>query len=111
MKKLLPLLVLIPFFVFSVEVALKDGVLGFLPLAGREPWAMQMLFDLVISFFFAGAWLRRDARERGIPALPYLVGIVLTGSIGVLAYMVHRAFAAPAPAAPSPSARARAQEA
>lgn len=93
MKKLLPILVLLPFTAFSVEVTLREGYFGFLSLAAREPWALQMLLDLAISFFLVGAWIRKDARERGLPSLPYLVAIAFLGSIGALAYMVHRAFA------------------
>ena len=94
MKKWLPVLVLLPFTVFSLEVVMKEGPLGFLTLAGREPWGMQMLLDLFISIFLVGGWIRRDARERGLPALPYLALLPFVGSIGALAYLVHRGFAA-----------------
>lgn len=89
----LPLLVLVPFTVFSLEVTFHHGYFGFLTLAGREPWALQMLLDLVIAFFLIGTWIRKDAKERGIPSFPYLVAIFFLGSIGALAYFVHRAFA------------------
>ncbi|MBS2015415.1 MAG: DUF2834 domain-containing protein [Deltaproteobacteria bacterium] len=93
MKKWIPLLVVVPFTIFSVEVVLKAGPLGFLGLAGREPWGMQMLLDLSIALFINCTWMRRDARERGLPYLPYLLATVLLGSIGTLSYLVHRAFA------------------
>jgi hypothetical protein len=92
MKKWLPLLVFIPFTVFSVEVALQHGPLGFLAL-GREPWGLQVLLDLFISLFVVVGWIRRDAKERGLPFLPYLVAVPLLGSVGTLAYLVHRSFA------------------
>lgn len=90
MKKMLPLVVLVPFAVFSTFVAVEHGALGFLTLALREPWAMQLLLDLTIALFLVGTWLRRDARARGIAALPYLVALPLLGSIAVLVYLVHR---------------------
>jgi hypothetical protein len=93
MKKLLPLLVLVPFTIFSLEVTYTHGYFGFLTLAGREPWALQMLLDLVIAFFLVGTWIRKDAKERGLPSTPYLVATLFLGSIGALAYLVHRAFA------------------
>ena len=58
MKKWLPVLVLLPFTVFSLEVVMKEGPLGFLTLAGREPWGMQILLDLFISIFLVGGWIR-----------------------------------------------------
>ncbi len=93
MKKLLPILVLLPFTVFSVEVILAKGYFGFLDMAMREPRGMQILIDLCISLFLVGGWIRRDARERGLPSLPYLVALPFLGSIGALGYLVHRAFA------------------
>jgi len=93
MKKWLPVLVLLPFTVFSVEVALKAGPLGFLTLAWREPWGMQLFLDLCISLFLVGGWIRRDAKERGLPFVPYVIALPFLGSIGALAYLVHRAFA------------------
>jgi hypothetical protein len=91
MKKLLPAIVLIPFTAYSVLVAEQNGPFGFLTLAAREGWAMQMLLDLCISLFIVGAWIRHDARAHNIPAWPYLVALPIFGSIGALAYLVHRA--------------------
>lgn len=92
MKKILPLLVLLPFAGYSTLVILEHGYFGFLTLALREPWAMQLLLDLSIACFFIGAWIRRDARDRGISALPYLLLLPFLGSIATLAYFVHRAW-------------------
>ncbi|MBX3207327.1 MAG: hypothetical protein KF764_19930 [Labilithrix sp.] len=89
MKKIVPALVLAPFAVFSTIVAAENGVVGFVPLALREPWGMQMLLDLTIAMFLIGSWIRRDARRHGIPALPYVLSLPL-GSLAVLAYLVHR---------------------
>ncbi len=82
------LLVLVPFAAYSVWVAATHGPLGFLGLAGREPWAMQMLVDLVIAFVFTGGWLLGDARRRGRTAWPFVVGLALFGSISALVYVV-----------------------
>ena len=82
--------VLAAFTAFSLWVVYGHGYTGFLALAGREPWALQMLLDLVISLSFALGWLRADARRRGIAAWPYFVVTLFLGSIGVLAYVVRR---------------------
>jgi uncharacterized membrane protein YtjA (UPF0391 family) len=78
------------FSAWSLTIAISHGPLGFLEVAGREPWAGQMLVDLGIALFVAWSWLRHDAKAKGIPAWPYIVGTVTLGSIGVLAYLVHR---------------------
>jgi hypothetical protein len=92
--------ILAAFSAFSLWVVHGHGYTGFLALAGREPWALQMLLDLVIALSFAIGWMRADARRRGIAAWPYIVVTVFLGSIGVLAYVVRRALAVtPRPAA------------
>jgi hypothetical protein len=84
------LLVLISFTAFSVWVTLREGYFGFLVLAGREPWALQVLLDLCIALFVAWGGLIRDARRQGIAAWPYLLATLALGSIGPLAYLVRR---------------------
>lgn len=99
MKKLLPLIVFLPFTLFSTMVIAQHGYFGFITLSLREPWAMQMLLDLAISLFLVGAWVRKDAPARGINAVPYLVAMPFLGSIAALAYLVHRSYSnAPAAA-------------
>ncbi len=94
-------LVLAAFTVFSLWVVDGHGYTGFLSLAGREPWALQMLLDLAIACSFALGWLRADARRRGLAWWPYFAVTLFLGSIGVLAYVVRRGLA-PAPATPRP---------
>jgi hypothetical protein len=83
-------LVLAAFGAFSVWVAATHGYTGFLSLAAREPWALQMLLDLAIACSFAIGWMMRDAKRRGIKPAPYVVMTILLGSIGILVYTVRR---------------------
>lgn len=83
-------LALIGFVVHTAVVVSRYGYTGFLPLAWSHPWAGQMLVDLVIALVLFATWMVDDARERGIAAWPYLLLICTTGSIGALAYLVHR---------------------
>jgi len=87
----LPLLILLAFGTFSAELVRADGYTGFLTVAAREKWALQMLLDVGIACTVAGfLWLVPDAKKRGIPAWPYLVATLFLGSVGLLAYLVHR---------------------
>ena len=82
--------VLAIFSVDSAGVVLEHGYFGFIELAQREPWALQVLIDLVIALVLFASWMLPDARRKGITAWPYLPVIATLGSIGALAYLVHR---------------------
>lgn len=89
------LLVLVPFTVFSCWVVSQRGYLGLIDLVRREPWGLQVLLDLVIALSLFMRWMVRDARSRGLPYPLYAVLILTLGSIGALAYLVHREIAEP----------------
>ena len=89
----LALLLLVAFGAFSVWVTATQGYTGFLGLAAREPWALQILLDLTIACLLYSMWLVRDARQHGINPWPYLLVTLFAGSLGGLAYLVRRGFA------------------
>ncbi|MDQ3031657.1 MAG: DUF2834 domain-containing protein [Myxococcota bacterium] len=91
------LAVLVPFTAYSVLVAADHGPLGFIELAMREAWATQMLLDLLIALGLFAVFAYPDARARGLPFWPYVVGCALLGSPAALAYVVHRELAARRP--------------
>ena len=68
----------------------NHGYTGFLELAMAGGWGAQMFVDLCIALILFMIWMVPDARERGLPFAPYIVAILLTGSVGALAYLVHR---------------------
>jgi len=88
---ILPLIVLVPFTALSVVCAWEGRADGLSALS--HPWAVQVALDLCISCFLVGGWMRRDARERGISALPFLVLLPFLGSISALLYLVRRSWA------------------
>jgi hypothetical protein len=92
---LIAAVVLAVFGAFSIWVGVTQGYFGFVALAGREWWALQMLIDLVIALSFVVGWMAGDARKRGITIWPYVVATVVLGSIGVLAYCVRRGASPP----------------
>lgn len=89
-NRVVVLAVLLPFLAFSLWVVAQGGPLGFLTLAGREPWGMQMLLDLCIALFMVGGWMIRDARSRGMAAWPFVIATIAVGSIGPLVYLLVR---------------------
>ena len=82
--------VLFPFLAFSVWVALVAGPVGFLSLAAREPWGLQMLLDLAIALFFVTGWMITDARRKHITVWPFVAMTIALGSIGPLSYLLVR---------------------
>jgi hypothetical protein len=95
---LLPLVALIAFSVYSAAIVVNHGYVGFLQLAWREPWAMQMLLDLTIGMVLFLVWAAGDSRARGLPFWPFALVTLFLGSVGPLAYLVVRAVRAPAAA-------------
>lgn len=86
--------VFVAFGVYTLVVMSGHGPLGFLALAAREPWGMQVLLDLLLMLALFASWVVRDARERGLPAWPYVILALTLGSPGALAYLLHRELAA-----------------
>ncbi len=89
-RVLVPLALLVVFGTFSTWVGVTHGQLGFLTLAAREPWGLQILLDVVISVGLFTMWMMPDAKRKGITAWPYLIACIALGSLGALAYLVHR---------------------
>src|SRR5436190_1638160 len=53
-------------------------------------WSYVFATDLVISLACVATWMVRDAKKRGVSAIPYLVLTVALGSVGPLLYLLRR---------------------
>ncbi len=78
------------FAIYSTTVVLEHGYTGFVDVAMSGGWASQVFIDLCIALILFAFWMFGDAKEHGILAWPYLIAILMTGSIGALAYLIHR---------------------
>ncbi|UTW56549.1 hypothetical protein [Kordiimonas sp. SCSIO 12610] len=58
-------------------------------LSNLGPWGILASVDLVLALFIGIAWMWQDAKNKGINPLPYTVLTLLTGSIGLLVYLVR----------------------
>lgn len=83
------------FSIYTGIVVFHHGYTGFIELALTGGWGAQVFVDLCIALTLFMVWMVPDAREHGIPAWPYIVAILTTGSVGALAYLVHRTAKAP----------------
>jgi hypothetical protein len=78
------------FTIYTSIVVMNHGYTGFIELALTGGWGAQVFIDLCIALLLFMIWMVPDARERGIPFVPYVLLILTTGSVGALAYLVHR---------------------
>lgn len=86
----LALTVFLAFTTFSFRVVFIDGLAGLVAIHGLNGWGPQILIDLVIACVFVMFGLVPDAKKHGISPWPFIVGILLLGSISTLAYAVVR---------------------
>ena len=78
------------FTAYTAVIVIDQGYTGFMTLAMEGGWGGQIFIDLCIALLLFVIWMVPDARDRGIPAIPYVLAIFGTGSIGALAYLIHR---------------------
>jgi hypothetical protein len=78
------------FTIYSAIVVLNHSYTGFLELALAGGWGAQMFIDLCIALILFTIWMVPDARARDIRFVPYVLAILVTGSAGALAYLLHR---------------------
>jgi hypothetical protein len=91
MSRLVALVVVfLAFSLYTVEVVLTQGFAPLTELCLSFGWGSQMMVDLVIGLLAFTAFAWPDAKRRGISFAPYLLATILLGSIGVLAYLIHR---------------------
>jgi hypothetical protein len=90
--------VLAVFVVFSLEAFIEMGFVGFFAAHIANLATIQVFTDLVIALLILSGFLWVDARDRGLPFAPYFVATIFLGSIGPLAYLIHRELASRAEA-------------
>jgi hypothetical protein len=87
------------FTVFSVAALVLMGPVAFFAAHSANLATIQVFADLVIALTIVLGFVWRDARERGLPWLPYAIATLLVGSIAPLAYLLHRELASGSQAA------------
>ena len=66
------------------------GAQGLLHIAFSNAGTIGIFADAVIALTMVAVWMTRDAAQRGVNVLPYLLLTVCLGSIGPLAYLIGR---------------------
>jgi hypothetical protein len=83
------LFVLADFSALTAYTTIQYGVAGLIEMALANAVTITLSVDLVIALSLITAWMWRDARDRGVAPLPYVVLTFTLGSIGPLLYLVR----------------------
>jgi hypothetical protein len=83
--------VLADFAALTAYAVYQHGYIGFFE-ACLSSWAAATVFvDLCIALTMVLVWMWGDARRHGVSPIPYTVLTLAFGSVGPLAYLIHRA--------------------
>lgn len=78
-------LLCLAFLGYSLIPVLREGPLGFVDKHLQDWWGIQIWLDLLIAFGIGWLFFVPRARAAGMNPLPWLIAILLGGSIGFLA--------------------------
>ncbi|MCA9606213.1 MAG: hypothetical protein KC619_11490 [Myxococcales bacterium] len=92
LKKIGLVLLLLDFAALTAWAAVTGSSSEQLEALLTNPWGIQISIDLCIAASFAMRWMWKDAKLRGINPLPWVLAVVPTGSLAILAYAVRRGF-------------------
>ena len=83
-------IVLADFAALTGYAVYHHGYLAFFDVQAMNAIQLQILIDLIIALSFVATWMLRDAKARGISAVPFVVITLFLGSIGPLLYLLRR---------------------
>lgn len=83
----------IVFACLSLQAVITEGAVGFWVEHTRNLWGNQIWFDLLLAGGVAWFFAAKKARSLGLRSWPWLLVIVATGSIGLLAFVARILYA------------------
>ena len=89
-KKIGLLVLFVDFVAFTAWAVYEHGALEFVNVLFANAIGVQVALDLVIALSLVLTWIVRDARERGVSPMPYVLLTLCAGSIGPLLYLIRR---------------------
>lgn len=109
-KQIVLSLVAVDFAALTAYALYDVGFMAMMDAATSSSMAVTLAVDLVLSLSLGVWWMVRDGRRLGINPLPYAVVTALTGSLGLLLFLIKReGVLGDARAAASPGDPGRAQ--
>lgn len=86
-RRILAILILIPFSALSAFAVFKVGYLGIFDYHRHSPAGWQVFSDLVIACILILVWLIPEAKRNGRNPWPFVAITVCLGSFGPLLYL------------------------
>jgi hypothetical protein len=83
-------MVLVDFAALTAYAVYQYGYVGFFETLLGNIVGITAAVDLLIALTMIVVWMARDARERGISPLPYVLLTLGLGSVGPLLYLLRR---------------------
>jgi hypothetical protein len=84
-----PAIIFAAFLAFSLYAVFTEGILGFWPNHTQDAWGNQVWFDLLIAIGIAWILILPRARAQNMKLPLWLVFIMCSGCIGVLAMLAR----------------------
>jgi hypothetical protein len=82
------------FVALTAYAVYAEGYFAFMSVgwefASSGVWGAQIVIDFLIALSVALGFVIADARKRGVAYWPFLLMTLTLGSIGPLAYLIHR---------------------
>lgn len=88
-------LLLADFLALTGYAVYQHGLMGVYQLVLANSVTTAAFVDLVIALSLIVVWMWRDARQRGVSAVPYVLVTLALGSAGPLLYLLMREEEAP----------------
>jgi hypothetical protein len=77
------------FLMLSLQAVVAEGPSGFWTEHTRNLWGNQIWYDLLLALGAAWYFAAKKARILGLRSWPWLLAIIATGSIGLLAFLAR----------------------
>lgn len=87
-KRILAIVLLIPFTILSMYAVMEVGYIGIFDHALANPAGWQLFADLVIALLLVFSWLIPEAKRNGRNPWPWVLVTLFLGSFGPLLYLV-----------------------
>lgn len=84
-----PAVLSVVFACLSLQAVITDGPLGFWAEHTRNLWGNQIWYDLLLAGGVAWFFAAKKARSLGLRSWPWLLAVIATGSIGLLAFVAR----------------------
>jgi hypothetical protein len=86
------------FVALTIYAIVTEGYFAFVPasiaFATSSAWGAQVIVDFLLALGVTLGFVIADARQRGLNAWPFVALTFVLGSIGPVAYLIHRERAA-----------------